>query len=28
MQDQKVLEVAHVYETNTNWSKQNPPWFE
>lgn len=28
MQDQKVLEVAHVYEINTSWSKKTPPWFE
>ena len=26
--DQKVLEVAHVYEQATTWHKQNPSWFE
>lgn len=26
--DQKVLEVAHVYEQATTWHTQNPSWFE
>ncbi len=26
--DQKVLEVAHVYEQATTWHKENPSWFE
>ncbi len=26
--DQKVLEVAHVYEQATQFWKKNPPWFE
>ncbi len=27
-EDQKVLEVAHVYEQATQFWKKNPPWFE
>jgi aspartyl-tRNA(Asn)/glutamyl-tRNA(Gln) amidotransferase subunit A len=26
--DQKVLEVAHIYEQATQFWKKNPPWFE
>lgn len=27
-EDQKVLEVAYVYEQVTNFGKKSPPWFE
>jgi len=27
-EDQRVLEVAHVFEKNTSWSKMTPPWYE
>lgn len=27
-EDQKVLEIAHVYEQATQFWKKNPPWFE
>jgi aspartyl-tRNA(Asn)/glutamyl-tRNA(Gln) amidotransferase subunit A len=26
--DEKVLEVAHVYEQATPWHTKNPSWFE